>query len=503
MSWFGRVFRRKSVGGLPGGWQPPPEARTICPELCRMWDAAISDAQTMSWFGDGGITAFDMQQQLGTIRRRCREGAKNDAYMGRAIQLYQNNIIGANGIKLTMDVLGDGGETDMAASDRIEKAWKLWAESPEYCDIEGGKTLIGILNLAVRSWKLEGESIIQIAQADTKDNPFGIELRVLRPDALALDMIRNPDDKHNGIFNGVEVDDFGRPIGYWFRREMLRNGQFTGPAYRMPARQILHLYTQEEAEQRRGVPIFASVLKDLRILHAYTIAELIAARIDAARAGSWKQEEGGDTSKLGTIVPGVGLAQVTEPGEERIIPYGWDFKPDAPTRPNGAFGPFNKSQMRRIASGLNVSYHTLSNDLEGVSYSSIRAGALEDREVYKTMQSEVIGRILRPLFRRRDGWLDCYLKSPRAKIDGFTAADADRIRLADTWLPRRWDWVDPQSEAAAKEIAVKHHWTTDSDIAAEAGKDYYENVETTRQEAEWRKAKGVDQVEEEANGQQN
>lgn len=500
MSLLGRLFGRRSRGGgnIDLGWTPSLEARAVCPELCRMWDAAISDAQTMGWFGDGGITAFDLRQQLGTIRARCREGSKNDAYIGRAIQLYQNNIVGATGIKLTMDVLDADNKTDMDASDRIEKAFKLWAESPEYCDIEGGKTLVSILNLAVRSWKLEGEAVIMMAH--NADNPFGLELRVMRPDSLALDMIQQPTKRTNAIYNGVEVDEVGRPIGYWFRKQMLPNGQFTGEAYRIPARQILHLYTQDEAEQYRGVPVFAAVLKDLRILHAYAIAELIAARVDASRVGSWKQEEGGDTSKLGKFVPGVGLTQNTEPGEDRLIPYGWDYKPDAPTRPNGAYGPFNKAQLRRISSGINVSYPTLSNDLEGVSYSSIRAGTLEDREVYKTMQGELIGRLLRPLFRRRDGWLDCYLRTKKAKLDGFTEADADRIRFADTWLPRRWEWVDPQSEAAAKKIAVERHWTTDSDIAAEAGKDYFDNVETTRQEAEWRKAKGVDQQEEEQNG---
>ena len=480
-------------------WTPSAEARKVCPQLCRMWEAAITDAQTMAWFGDGGLTAYELREQMPIIRRRCREGSKNDPYIVRALQLYKNNIVGAHGIKLTMDVAGANDETDMQTSDRIEKAWKLWSESPEYCDVEGGKTLTAILNLAVTNWKLEGEALIQFAHDE--ENPFGISLRVLRPDALALDLIRPDTDEENAIYNGVEVDKVGRPVGYWFRRQILPNGQFTGLAYRVPARQILHLFTQDESDQRRGVPVFASVLKDLRILHAYTIAELIAARVDAARTGSWKQDEAGDTSKLGKFIPGIGLTQNTEPGEDRIIPYGWDYKPDAPTRPNGAYGPFNKAQMRRISSGLNLSYPTLSNDLEGVSYSSIRAGTLEDREVYMGMQTEVIDKLLRPLFRRRDGWLDAYLASDKARRAGLSVADADRIREADTWLPRRWEWVDPQSEAAAKEIAVKHHWTTDSEIAAEAGKDYFENIETARQETEWKKDKGVDT--EENNGQRN
>lgn len=502
MSWLGRIFKGNRIDqGRRDlslyGWKPSIEAREICPELCRMWDAAVTDAQTLGWFGDFGISSFDLRMQLPTIRRRCREGAKNDSYITRALRLYQNNVIGATGIKLSVGITNADGEKNQAASVKVQRAWRRWAESPEYCDVEGGKSLVDVMKLAVRNWTLEGEAIIMMDHSDL--NPFGIELKVMRPDALALDIIRQPTEKERAIYNGVEVDDLGRPRAFWFRREMLPNGTFTGLPYRVPARQILHLYTQEEAEQYRGVPVFACVLKDLRIMHAYSIAELIAARVDAARVGSWKQEDAGDTSKIADISK-LGLTQRTEPGEDRIIPVGWDFKPDAPTRPNTAFAPFIKAQGRRIASGLSVSYPTWANDLEGVSYSSIRAGTLEDREVYKMMQQEVVDRVMRPLFRRRDGWLDCYLASDSAKRDGFSEADADDIRYADTWIPRRWDWVDPQSEAAAREIAVKHHWTTDSDIAAESGKDYLDNVEAARQEAEWKKAKGVDQEETSANG---
>ena len=498
MSWLGKIINRKTARPfLPA--KSTASAREVCPELVRMWEAAMTDAQTLGWFGDCGITAFDLRQQLWTIRRRCREAAKNDPYVCRALNLYLNNVVGSTGIKLSLDVQGADGVADMEASDRIERAWRRWAESPEYCDIEGRKSLVEILQLAVRNWKLEGEAVIHIAHSSL--NPYGVELKVVRPDALALDIVRPASRTEYGIYNGVEVDDHGRPRAYWFRREMLPNGMFTGEAYRVPARQVLHLFTQDEAEQTRGVPVFASVLKDLRIAHGYDIAELIAARVDAARVGSWKQEDGGDTSRIADTTPGFGLTQSTEPGEDRVIPVGWDYKPDAPTRPNAGYGSFKKDVLRRIASGLSVSYNTLANDLEGVSYSSIRAGTLEDREVYKMMQQAVIDRILRPLFRRRNGWLDSYLASDLAAADGFTVEDAARIRFADTWLPRRWDWVDPQSEAAAKEIAVKHHWTTDSDIAAESGKDYFDNVEASRQEAEWKKAKGIDQTEENANEQ--
>ena len=487
MGLLANIFRRRSP--KPGIYSKPPPAPAEVAPLARMWEAAMTDAQTLGWFGDLGITALALRTQLWTIRRRCREAAKNDPYVVRALQLYRNNVIGAQGVKLNMDVRGADGKSDIDASGRLEDAWNLWAQTPDYCDIEGRKSLTMFLQACVREWKLEGEAIVHIAHSTR--NPFGVQLKLYRADQLALDIIRPATRDEWAILNGVEVNGEGRPVAYWFRTELLPNGTFTGEPYRIPARQILHLFDEDEPGQTRGVPVFASVLKDLRIAHGYDIAELIAARVDASRVGTWKQEDGGDTSQIAENTAGFGFTQKTEPGEDRVAPLGWDYKPDAPARPNAGYGQFKKDVLRRVASGLSVSYNTLANDLEGVSYSSIRAGTLEDREVYKLMQQAVVDKILRPLFRRRGAWLDSFLASDMAARFGFTAEDADRLRLADNWLPRRWSWVDPHSEATANEIAVSRHWTTDTDIAAEGGKDFYQNVETAAQEKAWMEAKGV------------
>jgi capsid protein len=92
------------------------------------------------------------------------------------------------------------------------------------------------------------------------------------------------------------------------------------------------------------------------------------------------------------------------------------------------------------------------------------------------------------MFRRRGAWLDCWLLKGNS---GFTAADAERLRNADTWLPRRWEWVDPEKDQNANRIAVEMGWKTSSDVAAEQGKDYYANISTLKQEREWKRLNGI------------
>ncbi len=453
----------------------------------RGFDAAKVDDLLKGWQCDLGISAYDISANLPVVRGRVREMAKNDAYVTRALQMFENNLVGPTGVKLSMDVPGAGGKVDVDTSDIVEKAWKRWAEHPEWCDAEGRKTLRKILALAVRDWKREGEAILCIIPGGAHlGNPFGISLKRRRPDALATTLVTET-ATGNKVHNGVEVDGWGRPVAYHFYRRMGADGVFCGETVRVPAWQVLHLYDEEYEGQTRGFPAFTPTVRDQKMAHLYDEAELVAARVDACRNGTWEQMEAGDPSQIADEDDD-GFHQVVEPGEDRVAPLGWRFNPNAPSRPNAGYGKFKQDVNRRFASGLSLSYNVLFNDLEGVNYSSIRAGTLEDRETYKTMQRAVVECILQPLFRRAGGWLDCAFLAGALDVD---LSLLDGIREADTWKARSWPWVDPGSETAALEKNIDLGLQTRTDACDEQGRDYYDNVLTIAQEEEWRQKIGV------------
>lgn len=455
----------------------------------RGYDAAKIDRLLEGWTGDLGISAYDISGQLPLVRSRVREQAKNNPYVVRALQMFRNNIIGPKGVALSMDIPDGKGGIDMELSDEVEQAWKLWSETPEYCDAEGKKTLTQILWAAVDSWKREGEAFICfVPDGAHYGNPFKFSIKLRRADACAVKM--NVENRNgNQILNGVEIDGWGKPVAYHFYTTMTKGGVFAGDTVRVPAAQVCHLFEEEYEGQTRGFPCFAPVLRGLKMSDGYSEAELVAARVDACRNGTWQAIDSGDPAMIADEND-EGLHQQLEPGEDRIAPIGWKYEANAPSRPNAGYGQFMKDILRRVASGLSLSYNAWASDLEGVSYSSIRAGTLEDRETYKCQQELVVDKVLRPLFRRRGGWLDCWYLSRKGKA--IPPAMLKAIRTADTWLPRRWEWVDPQSEAAAKVIAVQQGWTTNSDVTAESGKDYYNNIQTQKQEIEWRQNAGVE-----------
>ena len=453
----------------------------------RGYDAAKVDRLLEGWRTDLGVSANEVSGSLPIVRGRVREMAKNDGYVRRALQMYGNNVVGPTGIKLSANVPGSDGKTDVKISDVVEKAWKRWADAPQWCDAEGRKPLRRMLDLLVRDWMREGEAIVCIIPGGAHHgNPFGISLKRRRPDSLAVNMV-GESPNGNKIYNGVEVDGWGMPIAYHFYKHMSTSGVFTGETVRVPAWQVLHLYDEEYEGQTRSFPVFTASARDLKMGHLYDEAELVAARIDAARSGTWEQQEGGDPSEFADEDDD-GFHQVVEPGEDRVAPIGWRYSPNAPSRPNAGYGKFKQDVVRRVASGLSLSYNVLANDLEGVNYSSIRAGTLEDRETYKTLQKSVVEQILRPLFRRRGGWVDCAFLAGGLDIRMEQLED---VREADDWKPRSWPWIDPGSETAALKENIGMGIVTKTDACDEQGRDYYDNLETTAQEREWEKKTGV------------
>ena len=128
----------------------------------------------------------------------------------------------------------------------------------------------------------------------------------------------------------------------------------------------------------------APALSQVKMLNAHREAELVATRMAAAKMGFFTSESGDDVpaDDYDNNVPIIDA----EPGTFHQLPAGVDFKAFDPTHPATAFADFQKGILRGTASGLGVSYASLSNDLEGTSYSSIRQGALEERDAYRDEQ---------------------------------------------------------------------------------------------------------------------
>jgi lambda family phage portal protein len=134
----------------------------------------------------------------------------------------------------------------------------------------------------------------------------------------------------------------------------------------------------------------------------------------------------------------------------------------------------------------------LANDLEGVNYSSIRAGLMDEREFYKSIQRWFIDTITTPIF---EAWLETNilngtLNLPVAKLDKFNSPD---------WKPRRWAWVDPEKDINAQIKAVDNHFKSRRQVISEGGGDIEDVLRDIKRDEDLAEEVGLDKPEEGTN----
>ena len=182
---------------------------------------------------------------------------------------------------------------------------------------------------------------------------------------------------------GVELDKYERPIAYHILTR--HPGDMRGyPSVsqrvreRVPADEIIYCGLPARLHQTRCIPWTHAALRRLYDLGEYEFAALVAARTGAAKMGFFERElDAADYQADGTDADG-NLISKAEAGTIEELPYGVKFQGWDPNYPHGDFDPFTSACLRGISAGLDVSYHTLANNLKGVNYSSGRLGALEE-----------------------------------------------------------------------------------------------------------------------------
>lgn len=472
--------------GLFSHKKTPPKK----PQIFRAFAAAEVSRILNPWKWDGGFSNSEVATSLVSIRSRSRDMQKNSEHYCRWLGMFVANVVGPEGFTLIPKPCA--GEDPNAVDDKAAKFlkyhfWK-WATTARFVDVTGRKTFAAMCRLVAENWARDGEGIVLIDRH--AQNPYGLALRVIRPDALDEGANGITEAKGNVIRNGVEVNvETLRPAAYLFRAE----AEDTTAAIvagrlvqRIDAAEILHVFTQHDECQTRGIPLGHAALKKLKMIDEYNIAELVAARDESNTTGVFTAPagSGGEIFEYDDA-QSAALTMESEPGTKLKLEPGWDYKTVTPTHPNRELTNFKNSMLRDVATGLGVEYANFSNDWAGVSYSSVRVGTLAERDNWKTLQSQMIEQFVTPVYL---AWLESFLKL--AASGSYSSADF--TRLADhEFRGRRWEWVDPMKDVNAAVIAVAHNWKTNEQIAADYGADLDDNIEANAKAKEKATAKGV------------
>lgn len=453
----------------------------------RAFAAGNIDRLTASFMGSSLSANSAIKRDLKIIRQRSRQLCMDNDYARKFLQMVKSNVVGTNGIQLQCKFNNERGEQDLADCEYVEQEFKIWSK-PQNCSANGRQSWRDIQNQVIETVARDGECLVQMISP--KKGRYGLQLRVLECDHLDIENNRELDHGHQ-IVMGIECDAFDRPVAYHLKTrhpgESLLAGRSTE---RVMAADILHIYNADRPGQMRGVPWMHTAIRRLNMLGGYEEAELVAARVGASKMGFYTSADGTGPTPT-EMAQGNGdyddhdLVTEASPGQFEVLPDGMGFTSFDPQHPTAAFADFTKAVLRGAASGLNVAYNTLANDLEGVNFSSIRSGVLEEREQWRSLQAWLVEQLHEKVYER---WITDSIVYGSLKLPSFKL-ESKYLRVI--WQARGWDWVDPLKDTKANAEGVALGTNTRAEIAAAKGKDLRDIFAQLRRENEMAREYGL------------
>jgi len=453
------------MGLFSFGKSKEPEKKPVLQK--RLYSGASKNRLLADFFDSERSADSELRPVIKVLRSRSRDLARNNEYAKRYLNLMKTNVVGDRGFSLQVKAVGGDGNLDQSGNDSVESAFRKWGRRGN-CTVDGKMSWLDAQKLVIEGLVRDGEVFIVKHRSNSFHDSFALQF--IEPDQI--DEQKNERMTNgNEVRMGVELDRYKRPVAYHKLNYHPGDYDYTTVSSknkhtRIPAEQVIHIFMPLRAEQTRGEPWMAPVMTSMKQLGAYREAAIINARIGASKMGFITTPTG--DGYIPDDMDGDTPIMDVEPGVIQQLAVGQDFKTFDPTYPHSEFNEFNKAVLKGVASGLGISYTSLANDLESTSYSSIRQGALEERDFYRDIQQFMIEHFIREVY---ESWL---MASMEVVSFGIPARQYDRFSEAASFRAKAWNWVDPQKEMNAAVTGMKAGVMSIQDVAAQYGKDVEE-----------------------------
>lgn len=462
----------------------------------------------VGWSTSGSNADDDIVENLETLRARSRDLYMGGGFATGAIKTIRTNVVGS-GLMLSpnpdFEFLGLTQEQAIKWKKDVEREWLLWADNVN-CDAERRQNFYQLQNLCLISSLCSGDVFAALPSIKRNGVPYDLRVSFIEADRVC-DPSPKPIDKN--IFGGIEVGTYGETVAYWVSKRNPNatprsKEEWTQEWKRIPAfgaksgrRNVLHIMSDvERPAQRRGVPLLAPVIEQLKQLSRYTEAELMAAVVSGMFTIFVKSNS--PSSPLAPMFP-AGMEADKDPNAYELgngaivsLDENEEIQTANPGRPNTAFDGFVCSICRQIGTSLELPYELLIKHFTA-SYSAARASLLEAWKMFRMRREWLASSFCQPIFEE---WLTEAILKGRIQAKGFF--DDPAIRAA--WC--RADWfgdsqgqLDPQKEASAAKIRVEEGFSTREREAAELTGMKYEEIHAIRKrEEEMRQKDGLRMV---------
>lgn len=451
-------------------------------EMQRGYDAGGYGRLNQPWRAQNQSAEWEDRQDRDVIRARARDLERNSDMARSVIRAFRRNVVG-NGFELQAKT------GDEALNEQIEGIWREWCRARN-CDVTAQQSFNQMLRMAVTRKKVDGGILFKKCYTEGGLLPF--KLQSLEVDELDTSILV-PKHPGNKVIGGVEYNAYQRPVGYWIRQYSI-DGLMMQEAEYFDAKDIIFYFEKERPSQLREMSDLAATVPRIRDTNEFITAVAVKERVAACFAVIIKRMKDymgtgvGRTAALGDgkkrqdyngkqISPGM-LMELNDGDEVQVV--------DPGNSGNDANAHL-KMQMRLIGAGQGLSYETVARDMSETNYSSARQGSIEDELTFieemeplrerlmdEIYESFVISAVLAGLLHIKDFWQN------------------KRTYLRHEWVSSPKKWIDPIKEANANRIAMETGQKTFKQIAAEAGRDWKQQIDDMAEVLEYARSKGLD-----------
>jgi len=436
------------------------------------FEGASARKRLAAWQETDAAIASMLAAEGDQLVRRCRGLVRKNHWARCAEDSFVANAIGV-GIK----------PQSLHPQEELRKKVNLlWRDSCDETDSAGVTDFYGQQATAAREVFQAGEVLGRFRPRRPSDGLLvPLQLQIIPAEHLPfMDTRPAPGQAAGGlnvIRSGIEFDALGARAAYWLYREHPQLGVFAlstqaNEQVRVPADSVAHIFQVLRAGQYRGQPWLTPVMVTLYELDQFVDAVLVRQKLANMFLGWQRRANLDDIGPLANaIAPGegtgadVGFGELTG-GTVIDLDPGDTLEFNEPPDPSG-FAEFLKPMLHAVAAGVGVTYEQLTGDLEGVNYSSIRAGLLEFRRRIEQFQFQTFAhQFCRPFWRR---WIDAAVLAGALPMP--SGAQAWRDLYSVEWRTPKWEWVDPLKDVLATKEEVRCGFTSRTAVIHERGYD--------------------------------
>ena len=393
------------------------------------------------------------------LRDVARDMCRNHAYAARGKAVIISHTVGDG---IIPNIITKKKATRKLLEDLLIEHFDSTA-----CDAAGRTDLYGLQQLVMGTVAESGECLVRLRPRRVSDGlPVPWQLQVMEPDFL--DPLKDG-EQPNGNFcvSGIEFNKIGQVVAYHLFDDhpgSITRRQVGLESRPVPAANIAHIFRVDRAGQARGVSWFAPVILRIRDFHDYSDAQMMRQKIAACFAGFITQDDPNVTTIDGETTETGNPLEALEPGIlERLRP-GEKVEFGNPPSVTGDLDPYARLTLREIASGLGLSYESLTGDLSQVNFHSGRMGWIEMQKNINTWQN----RMLVPQFL---GPVASWFLTA-ARIMGLVpSSDRATDRVAIKWTPPKRQMISPRDEIPFANQAIRAGFMTRSDWLRQNGYD--------------------------------